>query len=184
MYDVSFSSQVEAFDGPHHHAALAEWSPDPESPAARPPEPTAWIRALLDSLSAINTTNERTTMRVIYWARMAGMTQREVADSLHRPQTHVFRQLQQIDADPSAIAMTPRELYDHYRAGGIDRRRLLALLAAYPYERGSFPAESRDWGYVAGSYDQLVQLAAEGLLSDDELDVVLAGVEAMAGQNG
>ena len=139
-----------------------------------------WILELLSAHSAARTTNERATKRVVYWARMAGLTQREVAESMHRPQTHVFRQLQEIDADPRALAMTPRELHDHYRAGHVDRTQFLALLAAYPYESGTFPADAPDWGYVPGSFDELTQLAAEGSISHEELDVVLAGIEALA----
>lgn len=143
-----------------------------------------WLRSLLANQAAVHSTNERATMRIIYWAREAGLTQRDVADSLQRPQTYVFRQLQTIDADPGIMAMSPRELHDHYRAGHIDRAQLLALLAAYPYEGGSYPEEAPDWGYIPGGYDQLVQLTAEGYLSHEELDVVLTGVEAMASQHG
>jgi hypothetical protein len=139
-----------------------------------------WLHALLVTQSAIRITNERSIRRIIHLAREAGVTQRDVAESLQRPQTYVFRQLQQIDADPQSIAMTPRELHDHYLAGDINRRELLELLAAYRYERGAHPEDAPDWGYVAGSYDELVQLAAEGSLSDDELDVILTGVSAMA----
>ncbi|MCU1420794.1 MAG: hypothetical protein JWN36_445 [Microbacteriaceae bacterium] len=139
----------------------------------------SWILELLSAHSAVRTTNERATKRVVYWARVAGLTQREVAESMHKPQTHVFRQLQEIDADPRILAMTPRELHDHFRAGHIARAQLLALLAAYNYDSGTFPADAPEWGYVPGSFDELTQLAAEGSISHEELDVVLAGVEAL-----
>ncbi len=142
------------------------------------------IADLLSTFSAARGTSERAILRVIYWAREAGLTQRQVAESLRRPQTYVFRQLQQIDADPRAIAMTPREIYDHYLAGHVDRAQLLGLLAAYRYEAGSFPDDAPDWGYVPGSYDQLIQLAAEGSITAEELDAVLAGIDALAAQNG
>jgi hypothetical protein len=154
---------------------LAYDHPD-EFPRAQEPE---WILGLLAAQSAERTTNERAAKRVLYWARLAGLTQREVAESMHKSQTHVFRQLQEIDADPRMLAMTPRELHDHYRAGHVDRTQFLALLAAYPYESGMFPRDAPDWGYVPGSYDELTQLAGEGSISHEELDVVLAGIEAL-----
>lgn len=141
-----------------------------------------WLRELLTTQSAARATSEQAVLRILVWARHAGITQREVAESLHKPQTYVFRKLQQIDADPSSVAMTPRELLDHFRAGHVSRAELLALLASYPYTRGSYPDEAPDWGYVPGSFDQLTQLAAEGSLSDAELDVVLAGVSAISAQ--
>jgi hypothetical protein len=153
---------------------------DPDSDGNGREHERTWILELLSAHSAVRTTNERATKRVVYWARMAGLTQREVAESMHRPQTHVFRQLQEIDADPRALAMTPRELHDHYRADHIDRTELIALLAAYPYESGLFPSDSPDWGYVPGSFDELTQLAAEGSLSHEELDVVLAAIDTLA----
>ena len=57
---------------------------------------------------------------------------------------------------------------------------LIALLAAYPYESGLFASDSPDWGYVPGSFDELTQLAAEGSLSHEELDVVLAAIDTLA----
>ncbi|WP_106814500.1 hypothetical protein [Microbacterium timonense] len=142
-----------------------------------------WLSRLLSVQMARRKAGERATRRLMYWAAKAGVPQREVADWMGKPQTYVFRQLKAIDQEPSLMALTPREIYDHHVAQEIDRPSLLALLAAYPYEPGSFPEGEPYWGYVPGSVDELTQLAAEGLLSPEELQVILVGIEAMAGQH-
>jgi hypothetical protein len=129
-------------------------------------------------------TDERATRRLYYWAREAGMSQREVAESIRRPQTHVFRILKAIENEPSMLALSPREIHENYLAANIDRQTLLTLLAAYPYTSGHHPVSEPDWAYVPGSWDELSQLAIEGELTSEEFDTILAGVEALAGQDG
>ncbi len=147
----------------------------------RPHSTRSWLSRLLSVQMARQAGSERATRRLMYWAARSGASQREVADWMGKPQTYVFRQLRAIDLEPSLMALTPREIYEHHVAHEIDRPSLLALLAAYPYEPGSIPENEPYWGYVPGSLDELTQLAAEGRISPQELDVVLAGIEAMAG---
>lgn len=143
-----------------------------------------WISSLLAAHAARRVTDERATRRLYYWAREAGMSQREVAESIRRPQTHVFRILKAIENEPSMLALSPREIHENYLAANIDRQTLLTLLAAYPYKSGHHPVSEPDWAYVPGSWDELSQLAIEGELTSEEFDTILAGVEALAGQDG
>lgn len=136
------------------------------------------VRWLIASQRAHLSVGERTMRRLVWIARESGMSQREIAGLAEMPQTQVFRQLRAIDDDPSLLALSPRELVDNYRANRFDRLTLLKLLAAYPYTAGEFPDEEPDWGYLPGSWDQLTQLAMEGAISREELEVVIAGSKA------
>ncbi|MBW9110642.1 hypothetical protein [Microbacterium ureisolvens] len=164
--------------GPLFRTADDVWGVDDGSHTTRD-----WLSRLLSVQMARREGGERATRRLMYWAAKAGVPQREVADWMGKPQTYVFRQLKAIELDPSLMTLTPREIYEHHVAREIDRPSLLALLAAYPYEPGSIPDEEPYWGYVPGSLDELTQLASEGRISPEELEVVLAGIEAMAGQH-
>lgn len=143
-------------------------------------EPRGVLVMLLTSQFAHRSVGQRVTRRLLYWARDSGMNQREIAAAVHRPQTFVSRELKAVDDDLSLLALNPREIHDHFLAGQIGREQLITLLAAYPYERGSFPDDAPDWAYVPGSADQLTQLAIEGHISRAELDVILDGSEAFS----
>jgi DNA-binding Lrp family transcriptional regulator len=141
------------------------------------PAKREWFDTILSSYAARASISDRVGKRLLVWASEAGMSQREIAKRIRKPQTYVHRQLRTIEEDPSTAVLSPRELYEHFSAGEFDRAQLLGLLAAYPYESGVHPEGAEEWGYVAGSLDQLTQLAIEGSISRDELDLVLAGYE-------
>jgi hypothetical protein len=142
------------------------------------------LRILLQAQQARQSVGQRALLRLVWAARESGFSQREIAGLIDEPQTQVQRQLKSIDKDPTLLAFTPREIYDRYLAGEFDRSRLLEILAAYPYEMGDFPETGPDWAYVPGSWDQLSQMVIEGLIDEEELDVIISGSEALARHNG
>jgi hypothetical protein len=162
---------------------VSSWTAESRSRAIEDSEKIiAW---LLRAQSARESISDKIWKRLLLLASEAGMTQRQIAHAVKKNQTYVNRQLKLIDEDPRVVRLSPRELYDHYLGGELDRNGLLTALAAYPYEQGSFPKESPEWGYLPGSMDELTSLVLEGALSQEEFELVLAGIDALkAATNG
>lgn len=136
------------------------------------------LKELLATRRAAARANEQVTLRLIWTAQHAGMTQRQISVSLGVPQSTLYRELKRIEGNPGAISLTPSEILDHHLAGEFDRLTLIGLLAAYPYTAGDFPADAPDWGYVPGSWDQLAKMVASGELSKEEFGVVTEAIES------
>lgn len=149
------------------------------NPRERAVEQSSLIDGLMRKQAAIDSTTQRATLRLIVLASQHGMTQRQIASALGKNQSYVNRRLRDAHEEPSAIQLSPQELYDRHVIGQINRADLLALLAAYPYEKGTFPEDSREHGYVPGSADELTHLALAGSISRAELDLVLEGIDAL-----
>lgn len=161
------------------------WWDGRETPTDLEVEDLPWyFESLFKSQRAQQSVSERVKLRVIWAARQAGLPQREIAALVEEPQTQVFRKLRSLEEDPSLLALTPRELNDRFKAGQFDRQVLLEMLAAYPYVAGEFPEEEPVWGYVPGAWDELAELAIEGEISDDELDLVIAASRSLAALSG
>ncbi|WP_440710671.1 hypothetical protein [Herbiconiux sp. YIM B11900] len=145
---------------------------------------TAWLTELLRTRAAKRSTDERVSRRLLFWARANGMNQREIARAIRKPQTAVFRQLKEIENDPSLLAFRPSEIYENFLAKRIDRETLIDMLAAFPYEPGEYSKDEPDWGYIPGGWDELTQLAIDGSISQDELRRIVSTSEAVSPRNG
>ncbi|WP_148059934.1 hypothetical protein [Rathayibacter sp. PhB152] len=154
-----------------------------ERPVPSGPAVKLFLSSALMGQAARQRAAERVTVRLIYWASGAGMTQRDISRLVAKPQTAVYRHIQAVRDDPAAFALDPEELYANHVAGNLDRQTLIELLAAYPYQQGLFPEDAPDWGYVPGSWDQLTRLVINGSISEEELDVIIAGHEMIAAKH-
>jgi hypothetical protein len=125
---------------------------------------------------------DRVQKRLLAVSRQCGLSQREMATSLDRPQTWVHRALKAIDEDPSALALTPIEIYQHYEAGELPRTACIDLLTAFPYESGHAADDDPTWGYARGTWDDLAQLAVNGKITDAELQEIVSGSASLDDQ--
>jgi hypothetical protein len=140
----------------------------------------SFLGRLLSAQRARQSVSNRIVLRLIWIARESGMSQRDIGRLIQRPQTHVFRELQAIEEDPDALNLRPRELFECYQAGDVDRAMLIKLLAAYPYESGTYARDEPEWGYTKGTWDELSQLKVEGSITQEELEAVVAASRKLA----
>lgn len=68
----------------------------------------------------------------------------------------------------------PQDFVDAYNAQQITRDEMIDKLKAYPYTEGTFYGLD---AYIPGSFDDLVMLALEGSITENELHEILEAYE-------
>jgi len=131
------------------------------------------IRALLQARHTEMRLAERAVNRLVWAAHQSGMSQRQIAQLVDESQATVHRTIKRAGVDANGLTVSPREIVDRYETGQISRVTMLALLAEYPYDLGTYPADTPDWGYLSGSWDELAQLALEGAIDDAEFEFIV-----------
>ncbi len=105
-----------------------------------------------------------------------GQSAQQIADHLDTTEDRAFRMLKATEGR-SVDEVTPEEIILRFAAGGGDRGRLVERLSACAFTYREYAPEPFD-GAVSGSWDDVRRAVTEGLLSQDEYDLVREAVAA------
>lgn len=143
---------------------------------------TRTVHALrIDPLVAANAAAElagRRKLRAVLEASVQGRSQREIAARLGVSQAAVNKMLVRARHIRDLDIRTPREIALSYAAGEITRPEMIDALAAFPHTGTHVldPDNPLPEQVVPGTWGELELALVDGLISDEDLDAVTAGL--------
>jgi len=107
-------------------------------------------------------------------AAESGRRQRDIAAALNVSQPAVAQLLSRARRWPDEWQRTPRQVALECVAGGLSREQPLKELVDWPWTSGHFDDADEPWpeAYVRGTWDQLLDVVREGLLTDADYEYV------------
>lgn len=115
--------------------------------------------------------DERDIYRAIQRAVEAGLSQRQISDTIQSlSQATIQRMIQRIAATPELLRETPAEIIDQRAAGFIDTDAMMDTLLHWKYRFGAVPRidDVATDAYMKGDWDEIESAYYRDLLSDDE----------------
>lgn len=119
---------------------------------------------------------QRRKLRAVFEAAEQGRTQRKIAALLGVSQAAVNKMLVKAKHTRNLTTLTLREIALQYTAGEITRENLLEALTRYPHgqTRVLDPDNPLPEQIVPGTWGELELAALDGLISDEDLDIITA----------
>lgn len=108
-------------------------------------------------------------LRAAKYASDRGLTQRQIAELLHTSQPKVHRLLKALERRNGSLEVDPEELILRAFAYDTSREDLLRVLKTMTYTFGE-DAPCPHEGRLPGTWDQVVNSFAKGLLEQEEFD--------------
>lgn len=115
-------------------------------------------------------------LRAVFEAAEQGRTQREIAAILGVSQAAVNKMLVKAKHTRNLTTLTPREIALQYAAGEITREDLLETLTRFPHTQTRVldPDNPLPEQIVPGTWGEPEMAALDGLISDEDLDIITA----------
>ena len=154
----SIADAAGPFMEPDEHLALSR------ERAARAIDPLEELRRVRALTELLDIYEERAVSR----ATADGRTQREVAEALGRPQTHIHRTLRRARISEADQRTSAREVILQYKAGAMRQGMMLGMLTGSA--EGTSAEGLHDDGFAPDDWDEIRSAFMTGLLTEAEYE--------------